>query len=262
MSGPSSAEMASERSDKINNMHDDIPGLEYDGTSATIRLRRPSHHNRIDPRDIAVIRAHLDEIQRRGESRAVVFTGLGDRTFSSGYTIHAIVEKLDQSFEELLDTIENYSLPTICALNGSAYGGATDLALCCDFRIGVRGSQMFMPAAKFGLHYYPGGLRRYIAILGLAQAKRIFLTTQTIGAEEMNRIGFLTELVDREELESTVRRYIEAISVCEPLTLSSLKRQMNAIANNEPEAATAREDYERTLRSAELKRRVNSSPPH
>jgi enoyl-CoA hydratase/carnithine racemase len=234
----------------------DTPSLEFRGAAAVILFQRPREHNRIDPVDIDVLLSHLAQIEGHGDIRSVVFSALGDKTFSSGYTIQAIVHKLDRRFEDLLDTIENYPLPTICALNGSVYGGATDLALCCDFRIGVRGSRMFMPAAKFGLHYYPGGLRRYIAQLGLAEAKRFFLTAQTIEADHMLRIGFLTDLVKPEELWSKVDDYLEAIKLCEPLVLRSMKRQLNAIAADDPAAATVREDYERSLRSDELKRRL------
>src|SRR5215469_12851796 len=159
---------------------DGPPSLNIAGAVATIRFERPSEHNRIDPDDIADLRRHLDKIAARSGLRVVVFTGAGNRTFSSGFTVGAILERLDRSFEDLLDAIEGFPLPTICALNGSVYGGATDLALCCDFRIGVRGTGMFMPAAKFGLHYYPGGLRRFVAVVGLANAKRIFLTAQTL----------------------------------------------------------------------------------
>ncbi|HEV7414368.1 MAG TPA: enoyl-CoA hydratase/isomerase family protein, partial [Casimicrobiaceae bacterium] len=179
---------------------DGPPTLEVASAVATIRLRRPAEHNRIDPDDVAVIRGYMDSGKLYPAARALVFTGTGDTTFSSGYTVDAIVGRLDRNFEELLDAIERLPLPTICALNGSVYGGATDLALCCDFRLGVRGSRMFMPAARFGLHYYPGGLRRAVAALGAAQAKRIFLTAQTIDADEMLRIGFLTELLDRRQL--------------------------------------------------------------
>ena len=168
----------------------------------------PPEHNRIDPDDVAVIRSYLDNGKLYPAARALVFTGTGETTFSSGYTVDAIVGRLDRNFEELLDVIERFPLPTICALNGSVYGGATDLALCCDFRLGVRGSRMFMPAARFGLHYYPGGLRRAVAALGTAQAKRIFLTAQTIDADEMLRIGFLTELLDRRELPGRVDAYV------------------------------------------------------
>jgi enoyl-CoA hydratase/carnithine racemase len=240
----------------INNMPDQGPSLECVGASATILLRRPRQHNRIDPDDIPVLRAHLEQIRQRSEIRVVILSGQGEQTFSSGYTIQAIVERLDSTFEDLLDTLESFPLPTICALNGSVYGGATDLALCCDFRIGVRGSRMFMPAAKFGLHYYPGGLRRYVTQLGVNQTKRLFLTASAIDDEEMLRIGFLNERVERAQLEAKVREYADGIIGCEPLTVISLKRQINAIAAADPAAATFREDHERSLRSEELKRRI------
>jgi hypothetical protein len=147
-------------------------------------------------------------------------------------------------------------LPTICALNGSVYGGATDLALCCDFRLGVRGSRMFMPAAKFGLHYYPGGLRRAVAALGATQAKRIFLTAQTIDSDEMLRIGFLTELLDRRELSGRVDAYVAALAECEPGVVRSMKRQIDAIAAGDRTTAESRAAYEASLGSDELRRRL------
>jgi enoyl-CoA hydratase/carnithine racemase len=239
-----------------DSLPDDVPGLEYAGTTATIRLRRPRHHNRIDPADVPVLRDHVADILRHDEVRVVILSGFGDETFSSGYTLQAIAEQLDRGFEELLDAVEQLPMPTICALNGSVYGGATDLALCCDVRIGVHGSRMLMPAARFGLHYYPGGMRRYVAQLGLAQAKRLFLTAQPIDAAEMLRIGFLTELAAPEQLWDKVGGYVAAIAACAPGAVASMKRQLNALANDFPAGALGRDEYERSLRSDELKRRI------
>src|SRR5436309_6830296 len=98
---------------------DGPPSLEIDEATATIRLCRPGAHNRIDPDDIPVIRAHLESIATRSEIRMLVFTGTGNATFSSGFTVHAIADRLDRSFEDLLDAIERFPLPTLCALNGS-----------------------------------------------------------------------------------------------------------------------------------------------
>lgn len=232
------------------------PTLDVSGPAATIRLRRPAEHNRIDPNDVAIIKSYLESPGLYPAARAMVITGTGDATFSSGYTIDAIVERLDRNFEELLDAIEQFPLPTICALNGSVYGGATDLALCCDFRLGVRASRMFMPAARFGLHYYPGGLRRAVEALGAAQAKRVFLTAQTLDADEMLRIGFLTELVDREALDARVASYIAALAECEPGVVKSMKRQIHAIAAGDRPDAESRTAYEASLASEELRRRV------
>ncbi len=232
------------------------PVLAISGATATIRLCRPTAHNRIDPDDIPVLRAHLADIAGHTDVRMVVITGTGGRTFSSGYTIEAIQKRLDRSFEDLLDALESFPLPTLCALNGSVYGGATDLALCCDFRIGVRGTRMFMPAARFGLHYYPGGLRRYVTALGATQAKRLFLTAQTIDAAEMLRIGFLTELVDRRRLAARIAAYAAALEDCAPGVVTSMKRQIDAIAWGDVEARQSRTDYDTSLQSTELRQRL------
>jgi enoyl-CoA hydratase/carnithine racemase len=238
-------------------IHDDSsPALSLDDGVATITFQRPAQHNRIDPDDVTTLQGYVTAIGSRADVAALVFTGSGGKTFSSGYTIDAIVERLDRSFEDLLDAIEDLPIPTIAAINGSVYGGATDLALCCDFRIGVHGSRMFMPSARFGLHYYPGGLRRYITILGVAQAKRLFLTGQSIDGGEMLRIGFLTELVHADALRQRIDDYVTDLKAGDPAAISSMKRQLNTIARAESAAGASREAYEQSLHSAELRRRL------
>jgi len=232
------------------------PSLAIKEGVATVRFERPREHNRIDPDDIPVLRAHVERAALDATVRVVVFTGAGGRTFSSGFTIEAILGRLDRSFEDLLDAIERLPMPTIAVINGGVYGGATDLALCCDMRIGVSGTRMFMPAARFGLHYYPGGLRRYVSAVGVAQAKHIFLTARTLKAEEMLRIGFLTDLVPRRRLQRTLADYAAAIALGDPVVQRSMKGQLNAIAAGDAERAASREAYDASLASPELRRRL------
>lgn len=232
------------------------PILEIAQGVATLRFCRPEEHNRIDPDDLAVIMQHFERLRTDATVRVLVVTGTGEKTFSSGYTVHAIREHLDDRLENMLDALETLPLPVICALNGSAYGGAIDLALCCDFRIGVRGARMFMPAAKFGLHYYPGGLRRYVTRLGLNAAKKLFLTAQTVGDEEMLRIGFLSELVDRAQFDATVQAYVKAILECEPVVVASMKRFLNQTADGAIDIAAQRAAFVRSTKSEELAARL------
>jgi len=237
---------------------DTAPSLEIDGARATICLCRPLEHNRIDPSDLAVLLDHFEQARSSKMVRVLVVTGTGHKTFSSGYTVAAIREHLDDRLERVLDTLESLPLPVVCALNGSVYGGAIDLALCCDFRIGVKGSRMFMPAAKFGLHYYPGGLRRYVTRLGLNSAKRLFLTAQAMDADEMLRIGFLTELVAADELDRTVAHYVDALIGCVPEVVASMKLHLNQTADGNIDLAAQRAAYEQSLRSDELARRLQA----
>jgi methylglutaconyl-CoA hydratase len=149
--------------------------------------------------------------------------------------VEAILSRLEErTFEKFLNRLENLERPTIVAIQGGIYGGATDLALCCDLRIGVHSSRMFMPAARFGLHYYPDGLRRYVSRLGPTAARKLLLTGCTIEAREMLRIGFLTDLVAPTELEAAVARYVEQLLACDAGAIAAMKRSLNQLAAVDP----------------------------
>lgn len=232
------------------------PTLHIDGDTATITLRRPLQHNRIDPDDPPLIVRYLEQVGALASLRLLVLTGEGDKTFCSGYTLARIATHLDRSFEDMLDALEAFPLPTLCLMNGSAYGGGTDLAMACDFRIGVRGCRLFMPAARFGLHYYPGGLRRFVTRLGPTATKKIFLTAATLADDELLRLGFLTELVDRSDLDATVARYQDDIRRCEHTAVRSMKQHIDRIAGGTWAEETGRAAYQASLRSPETLRRL------
>src|SRR5260370_2984609 len=168
------------------------PVLELSGPRATIRLNRPKHLTRLQAEDLGDLVKLFDRIETDPAIRVLVLTGTG-RAFSAGYDLNAVAERAtsareEQSagsaFEVVVNRLEDLGVPTICRLNGGVYGGATDLALACDFRIGVDTSEMFMPAARLGLHYYKSGIARYVSRLRAANAKKFFLTPQKITPPE------------------------------------------------------------------------------
>ena len=130
------------------------PVLECDGARASIRLNRPKHLNRLQAEDLDVLLDLFDRIEADSAIRVVVLTGTG-RAFSAGYDLNSVAERAasaaeesaGSAFEIVVNRLEDLALPTICRLNGGVYGGSTDLALACDFRIGVDTGEMFMPAA-------------------------------------------------------------------------------------------------------------------
>src|ERR1700679_988048 len=188
------------------------PLLEISGARATIRLNRPKHLNRLQPDALDGLVKVFDRIEADPAIRVLVLTGTG-RAFSAGYDLGSIAERAasapeqpsaGSAFEVVVNRLEDLAIPTICRLNGGVYGGSTDLALACDFRIGVDSAEMFMPAARLGLHYYKSGIVRYVSRLGVDNAKKLFLTAQKIDAAEMLRIGYLTAMVAAETLDQEV----------------------------------------------------------
>ena len=239
---------------------------------ATIRLNRPRQHNRIEPDDLALLRETFTRIDDDPRVRVLVLTGTG-KSFSSGYHIGALVERHatkrdgeepgSDSFERVVDRLEALRVPTIAALNGGVYGGSTDLALACDFRIGVEGMKLLMPAARLGIVYYPSGIERYVTRLGVAAAKKLFLTAQPIDTDEMLRIGYLDEAVPASELDARVDALAAMLAANAPLALAGLKRAINEIAGGRLDRAAltaarsrcaASEDHAEALRAWSEKR--------
>jgi enoyl-CoA hydratase len=231
------------------------PILAVEGASATIRLNRPRHHNRIETGDIALLCEHFARIEEDRRIRVLVLSATG-RTFCAGFNLEELApERYDETapgFDRMVDQLEALRMPTIAAVGGSLYGGGTDLALACDFRIGVPGIELMMPASRIGVHYYEGGLRRYVTRLGLGPAKRLFLTAKTIDAEELLRIGFLDAIVPAGELAARVDVLAERLSVHAPAAVQGMKRALNAIAAGTADAAEIARAWRASLRSADV----------
>jgi enoyl-CoA hydratase/carnithine racemase len=207
----------------------------------------------------------FDRIEADPAIRVLVLTGTG-RAFSAGYDLNSVADRAasageqtaGSAFEVMVDRLEDLSVPTICRLNGGVYGGSTDLALACDFRIGVDTAEMFMPAARLGLHYYKSGIRRYVSRLGADNAKRLFLTAQKIDAPEMLRIGYLTAMVPPEALDEEVDRQVAILAGNAPVAMRGMKRTINEIARDQLDEAAADQRARDSMRGAEIREGVRA----
>jgi len=242
------------------------PVLEIDGARATIRLNRPKHLNRLQSEDLDELMKLFDRIEADPAVRVLVLTGTG-RAFSAGYDLNSVADratsaKEEQSagsaFEVVVNRLEDLGVPTICRLNGGVYGGSTDLALACDFRIGVDTAEMFMPAARLGLHYYKSGIERYVSRLGADNARKLFLTAQKISAPEMLRIGYLTAMVSMEYLDEEVDKLAAILAGNAPLAMRGMKRAINQFARGKLDEAAADLRHRESMRSDEIKEGIKA----
>lgn len=229
-----------------------LPELTIEGPIATITLRRPAQANRIEPDDLAALADHIAAVNLLPEI-LVLRLQAGGKYFCSGYNIGQIGSDRKVDFEAVVNALEDARPATIALLHGSVYGGATDIALACDFRLGVTGIDMFMPAARLGLHFYPRGLERYVSRLGLDVAKRLFLTAERIGAEEMKSVGFLTHLVAPDALTQTGDTLAATLAGMAPLAMLGMKKHLNRIARGTLDAEDLQHDIACAGASADLR---------
>lgn len=239
------------------------PVLSRDGARATIRLNRERHLNRLQPEDLDVLLELFAEVEADPAIRVLVLTGTG-RAFSAGYDLRSVEKRAaseqaaGSAFETVVDRLEDLRMPTICRLNGGVYGGATDLALACDFRIGSEACEMFMPAARLGLHYYKSGIRRYVSRLGVDNAKKLFLTAQKIDAREMKRIGYLTTLTGRDALDEEVDQLASLLAGNAPVAMRGMKQTINELARGSLDERAADARHRASMHGEEVKEGIKA----
>jgi enoyl-CoA hydratase len=239
--------------------------LAVDGPRATITLNDPAKHNRLDPDGLDLLMAAVETADANPDVRVTVISGAGEKTFCSGYDLGSIPASgqkpesnngtghKDSAFENVMDRIEAMRMPTLCALNGGVYGGATDMALACDFRLGVKGMKFFMPAARFGLHYYPSGLRRYTQKVSPSFAKRAFLLSENFTAAELLAVGYLDWLVERSEFKGKIDEISNRLATLAPLSMVNMKRAIEQYAQAEPDVPSIRQNMRECATSEDLR---------
>lgn len=227
---------------------------ERDQDVQTITLDKPKQHNVLNSDEMAELKNTIETLSQDRAIRVVILTGKG-KSFCAGADLGSLDKYNfgENPLENLTNAIEAIPCPTICKLNGGVYGGGTDLALACDFRIGMTAMKCFIPPAKLGIHYHPAGMARAVSRLGLGPAKRFFLALETMQGAALKEIGFLDYLVeDQDALEQKTAELSAQISALAPLSLAGMKATFNDIARNAFDETSVREAQMICLKSSDF----------
>lgn len=200
---------------------------------ATLILDNTRQHNALNSELIANLITLLQSIEQNDSVRCLIISGQG-KTFCSGVSLKDIdnPDWNTDTFETLITTLHQLKLPTICALNGPAYGGGAELALVCDFRIGVDNMHIRIPPASLGLHYPVSGLQRYINTLGLGPCKKLFLRAEKVTATELLNLGYLDQISEPTKLLEDAYKLAHDLKGLAPLALSGMKLTLNELSQN------------------------------
>lgn len=204
--------------------------VECRGSTAWVTLNRPEVRNALS-RDLNLTLQELaNGLDQREDVHAVVITGAGDKAFCAGADLK---ERRGVSAAETgtyLNAISgaingwgDLRKPTICAMNGAAYGGGLELALACDFRILVEGAEVGLTEVKLGIMPGAGGTQRLPRLIGEARAKELILLGRRIPATRALEIGLVHQVVPRAGLTAAVDALLAELATCAPLSVQSAK---------------------------------------
>lgn len=180
---------------------------------ACLTLNRPDSLNSFTA-DMHVEVAEALALAAEDESiRAVVITGAGrgfcagqdlnDRNIAPGEHID-LGDSVEKFYNPLIRRITSMEKPVICAVNGVAAGAGANIALACDLVFAARSAKFVESFAMLGLIPDSGGTWHLPRLVGMARAKGMAMLMPKVSAEQAKAWGLIWEVVDDDELMSTV----------------------------------------------------------
>jgi enoyl-CoA hydratase/carnithine racemase len=234
--------------------------VEEDGPALIVRVSNPERANALDGPILDALASLLHAPPPA--ARAVLLGGDGERHFSAGLDVSGTgdpVERLRAGERRLgaaVAAVADCPLPVIGVVNGAAAGGALELAIACDWRIAGAGARLAMPATRFGVVYTADGLRRFVAAMGPARARRMFLTGAPIEADEALAAGLVDQVVEPAGLWGVARGAVDEVAAGAPLAVAGTRAIVRALSAGSPPAdveETARRWRERAYASDDVR---------
>jgi len=216
------------------------------GRIAVVTLNRPHADNAITTEMGARLTDVVETIAVRTAVRVVILTGAGDRAFSVGSDLRQRknMTKEDwlrqrQAFDRTLYTVRQLRKPIFAAVNGTAYGGGSELAQSTDFIIASANATFGQPESMLGLAAGGGSPALLPRLLPRGKALQMLMTGAPITATEAHRLGMVNEIHPAADLMTAAMRLAETIASNSPTAVQAVKRAVQLGEGQPTEQAIA-----------------------
>ena len=223
------------------------------GGVARVTLNRPELRNAFDDALISLLKKTFLEIERDRSVRVMVLAGNGP-AFCAGADLNWMKRMAGYSYDEnladakalaeMLAALDRLPKPTIARVHGPVFAGGTGLVAACDIAVGTPEAKMCLSEAKLGLS--PATISPYVMrAMGERMARRYFLTAEVFDAAEAYRLGMLSWLVKKEDLDKAIDSLLEHLLSGGPESHAKIKALIRDVAGRRPDDVLAAETAKR-----------------
>ncbi len=199
------------------------------GAVRVVTVNRPDKLNALNAATLDALHVAFDDAAQDSGVRAVVLTGAGPKAFVAGADIAEMsglsaVEGRDFSLrgQRMMRRVEKMPKPVIAMVNGFAFGGGLELAMCCHLRIAADTVKLGQPEINLGLIPGFGGSQRLLRLAGRAATLELCLTGAPIDAARAFQLGIVNRVVPAAELEAETMKLAEQLANAAPLALRGM----------------------------------------
>jgi crotonobetainyl-CoA hydratase len=200
------------------------------GNVVIITINRPEARNAVNGAVSIGVGDALEEANQDPDVRAVVITGAGDKSFCAGADLKAISRRENLYHPEhpewgFAGYVQHFvDKPTIAAVNGTALGGGTELALASDLVVADERAQFGLPEVKRGLIAAAGGVFRIVDQLPRKVAMELLLTGEPLTAAAACEWGLINQVVAQGAVLDAALELAARITANAPLSVQASKR--------------------------------------
>lgn len=222
-----------------------------------VSFNRPAASNALNSQMGRDVHALFDQIALDpGDLRCVVLTGVGEKAFCAGADLKERNQMTDADwrrqhtiFERAFYAVMDCPVPVIAAVNGAAYGGGCEFALCCDFIHASNTARFALPEVSLGIMPGGGGTQTLSRAVGLPRAKELIVTGASFSAADALAWGMVNAIHSPAQLIANVLALAERIATNAPVSVRQAKRAMDLGAGADLKTALAIEiqAYNRTV---------------
>ncbi|MGD0485873.1 MAG: enoyl-CoA hydratase-related protein [Syntrophorhabdales bacterium] len=207
---------------------------EEEGGIGTVTIDNPPA-NSLGKAVLTELASVLDDVSSTS-IKALIITGGKGKIFVSGANIKELVD-MDKDegtrtvsyVQEVFSKVRLFPRPVFCAINGHALGGGLELALHCDFRVAVEGVKFGQPEISLGVLPGAGGTQLLPRLIGLAKARWLLLSGQTLSAQEALACGLVDRVVKAESLLESTREMARQIAEKPPLAVQAIRKMLRLV---------------------------------
>jgi enoyl-CoA hydratase len=168
------------------------------------------------------------------KQRCIVLTGAGPRAFCAGGDLKERLGMTDQQwqdqhllFERAIRAIIQCPVPTIAAVNGAAYAGGMEIALCTDFIYAAEHARFALTEVTLGIMPGAGGTQNLPRAVGTRRAKEILLTGKPFTAQQGFEWGMVNRICTSETLLAEALETAATIANNAPISTRQIKHSVN-----------------------------------
>jgi crotonobetainyl-CoA hydratase len=237
--------------------------VERRGNVALITINRPEARNAVNAAVGTAVGDALEQAQNDPEVRAVVITGAGE-SFCAGADLKAISRREnlfhpDHGEWGFAGYVQHFiDKPTIAAVNGTALGGGTELALASDLVVAEERTKFGLPEVKRGLIAAAGGVFRIVDHLPRKVALELLFTGEPMSSADALKWGLVNQVIPDGTVVEAALALAERITVNAPLAVWASKRVAygtddGVITGDEPGWTRTKREIGAVLRSEDAK---------